>query len=121
MQDPQSIAKLIKSIRFPFLVEEYQIHEKIAEIFSQNHLDFVHEYKLGPYARIDFFVDGVGIEVKKGKQSYKSLLAQLKKYAAYPDICAIIVVVQSAVKLPAKIVNKPIFCIPLYQSWSVSL
>ncbi len=116
----QQITSIIQSIHFPFLTDEYQIHRLIAAALSTANIRFQHEYKLGSYARIDFFVEGIGIEVKTNKADRRAILAQLKKYAAYDAVYAIIVVVQRAMKLPAELDHKAIISIPVYRSWGIS-
>jgi len=121
MRRVEQLVEILRSIRFPFLTEEAQIHEIIANALKEAKLDYTHEYKLGTHARIDFFVDGVGIEIKKGRVSRAALLVQLRKYAVYDVLCAIIVVTQQGISLPKSICHKPIVSIHMYQSWSVSL
>ncbi len=117
----QRLVSVLQSQKPPFFVTEEQMHAFVANCLEQNQIEYIHEYRFANRARIDFYCDGIGIEIKKGKPNRAQILAQLKKYAEENTICAIIVLVQSAMQLPQSLANKPIYVLPIYKAWSLSL
>ena len=57
----------LKELRSPFALYETDIHQMVAKRLSNAELPFIHEAKLGPGCRIDYLVETIGIEIKKGK------------------------------------------------------
>ena len=66
-------------------------------------LPCAHEYRLAPRRRIDFFVGGVGVEIKKGRPNARDLLRQVERYLACDELAEIIVVTQKDTPLPARV------------------
>ena len=80
-----------------------------------------HEYRLAPRRRIDFFLDGVGVEIKKGRPNARELLKQVERYLACDELKEIIVVTQKDTPLPARVLGKRVTCISLDRLWGVAL
>ena len=121
MNQIQSILSALSGIRVCAQPEESEIHAAICHALTEAEIDFVHEYKLGPGRRIDFFCGGVGVEVKKGRPVAARLRAQAKKYAESPELSALIIVAQRPCYLPDSIDGKRIYLLSLDRLWGVAL
>ena len=115
------ICDALAAVRTPAQPEEYDIHAAIAVALQSAGLEFEHEHKLGPRRRIDFLVDRVGIEVKKGRPASSALAKQLRRYLESDDLDAVIVVTQRVTALPKTIGGKPVYLISLNRLWGVAL
>ncbi len=82
---------------------------------------YQHEYRLAPRRRIDFFVDGVGVEIKKGRPNARELLLQVQRYLEADALKEIIVVTQKDTPLPARVNGKRVTSISLNRLWGVAL
>lgn len=116
-----SLLRALSSVRTPAQPEEYDIHAAIASALTEAGLCYEHEYKLGPRCRIDFRVERVGIEVKKGRPAVAALTRQLRRYMASEALDAVVVVTQRAVQLPDTIAGKPLYQVSLNRLWGVAL
>ncbi len=122
MLNINKILNLLKGAKFPFAIEEYQIHQSIINLFYENNIKFIHEYKIKSNSRIDFFVeDEIGVEVKKGRPNRTNLIKQLTRYSECESICAIIVIVEKSIILPSSINGKKIYSINLNSQWGIAL
>lgn len=70
---------------------EMDFHKGLEQAFAEAHLEVVHEYNLGKSGNIDFFLDGIGIEVKV-KGSSSAVLRQIYKYLECDEVKEIILV-----------------------------
>ena len=70
---------------------EMDLHRSLEEVFNVAGIDYVHEYALGKTGAIDFFIDGIGIEVKT-KGSPSAIIRQLHKYLEHDEIECILLV-----------------------------
>lgn len=111
----------LETLRIADVPEESDLHALIARAFQARGLDFEHEAVLGPGKRVDFLVDGIAIEVKKGKPVKSRLLTQLKGYLQSEKVHGIIVVAQQRVLLPQTLNGKPIKCVVLNRLWGIAL
>ena len=102
---------------------ERQIREIVEEVEALRAagLPCAHEYRLAPRRRIDFFVGGVGVEIKKGRPDPAALRRQLDRYAVCQGVEALVVLTQRAVTLPATLCGKPVRSLALNQLWGVAL
>ena len=100
---------------------EMDIHKMVAKRLSEAGLPFVHEAKLAPGCRIDYLVDGIGIEIKKGRPDAAAVKKQLSRYAACDGVKAIILLTQRTVTVPPSVLGKPVHVIVLNQLWGVAL
>ena len=115
------IKSALYGIRSPAAPGEYDLHKLIADALTLAGLEAHHEYKLGARCRIDFIVDDIGIEVKKGRPTPSLLRKQLARYLEYDAIHGAIIVTQQSVLLPERILGKPIVCLSLNKLWGVAL
>ena len=119
--DPERIIAALRELRSPFALYEQDIHQAVARRLTDAGLPFLHEKHLAPGCRIDFWCEGVGIEIKKGKPRPAALLEQLRRYAVSDEIAALVVLTQRSVRLPASVCGKPLVQITLNQLWGVAL
>lgn len=119
--DPERIIAALRELRSPFALYEQDIHQAVARRLTDAGLPFLHEKPLTPGCRIDFWCQGVGIEIKKGKPRPAALLEQLRRYAVSDEIAALVVLTQRSVRLPASVCGKPLVQITLNQLWGVAL
>lgn len=119
--DPERIIAALRELRSPFALYEQDIHQAVARRLTDEGLPFLHEKPLTPGCRIDFWCEGVGIEIKKGKPRPAALLEQLRRYAVSDEIAALVVLTQRSVRLPASVCGKPLVQITLNQLWGVAL
>lgn len=119
--EPERIIAALRELRSPFALYEKDIHQAVARRLTDAGLPFLHEKPLTPGCRIDFWCEGVGIEIKKGKPRPAALLEQLRRYAVSDEIAALVVLTQRSVRLPASVCGKPLVQITLNQLWGVAL
>lgn len=122
MKQIVNLRSIIETLRISNIPEEYDLQRIIAEALEQAHVAYIKEYKLGPRNRIDFFVDGIGIEIKKGKPNRVAVQNQLYRYADFDEIHGIILVVErNVVGIPSEINLKPCYVIGLNRLWGIAI
>ena len=114
----ERIVRALKALRIPLIENEYTLHDMIAAVLQDGGFCVCHEVRLAPRCRIDFLVDGVGIEVKRGKQDKRK---QCERYLACDALDALIVVLDGAVMLPDTLCGKPVYVIGLNKLWGIAL
>ena len=115
------ILSALGGVRAPAQPGEYDLHSLISAALSRAGISCAHEYRLAPRCRIDFFAEGVGIEVKKGRPDRNALLKQIARYLASAEVEALVVVTQRAVLLPDEIGGKRVRLLSLKRLWGVAL
>lgn len=68
---------------------ESELHEGVASVLRDEGIEFAREWSLGQGDRVDFFVDGVALEIKT-EGSRSALLRQLHRYAMHPHVQAVV-------------------------------
>ena len=119
--DTQEVLRALSTLRASAMPGEYDLHRLVAEALKAAGLPCIHEYRLAPRRRIDFFVGGVGVEIKKGRPNARELLRQVERYLACDELREIIVVTQKDTPLPARVLGKRVTCISLDRLWGVAL
>ena len=117
----EEVSRAIATLRAPATPGEYGLHRMVAGALKAAGLPYIHEYRLAPRRRIDFFVDGVGVEIKKGRPNARDLLSQVERYLACDELAEIIVVTQKDTPLPARVLGKRVTSISLNRLWGVAL
>ena len=115
------LTRTLSGLRIPLIVNEYQLHEHIAAALRDGGFVIQHEAVLGPRCRIDFLIDGVGIEVKRGKPQKAALLRQCARYLASEQLDALILVLDTSVSLPRELGGKPLITFGLNKLWGIAL
>ena len=102
------LVDMIGHHRFTF-ADEDQLHQALAKLMTQEHIEFASEVRLTPHDRIDFMVGRVGIEVKVG-HPLSSVLRQLHRYAQCPEVDELLLVTTRAphAATPETINGKPV-------------
>ena len=114
-------ARALSTLRAGATPGEYDLHHLVAEALRAAGIPYRHEYRLAPRRRIDFFVDGVGVEIKKGRPNARDLLLQVRRYLEADELKEIIVVTQKDTPLPARVDGKRVTNISLNRLWGVAL
>lgn len=116
-----AVLDALRAMRPPFQPLEADLHALVGAQLEACGLPHTHEARLMQGCRIDFLVGDVGVEIKNGKPSPKTLCAQLSRYAQCPALGALVVVSWRAVALPPSIGGKPVHALSLSALWGVSL
>lgn len=111
----------LSTLRVPATGTEYDLHALIAASLERGGFVVSHEARLGPRCRIDFLVDGIGIEVKRGKIARRPLLAQCERYLSCGQLRALIVVGEKSLRLPETLCGKPLISFGVNRLWGVAL
>ena len=115
------LTQTLSTLRIPLTESDYQLHECIAAALTSGGFVIQHEAALGPRCRIDFLVDGVGIEVKRGKPQKSARVRQCSRYMASDKLEALILVLDTSVSLPGELCGKPLVTFGLNRLWGIAL
>lgn len=108
---------VLKNLRVHMVTEEFIIHERIKSLLDEQGISFRHEVSIGKGSRIDFIVDGIGIEVKKGKPNRSSVLNQLSRYSESDEIDGLILVIERSMDMPEQLNGKECRVVALNKLW----
>lgn len=119
----EEVVRSLSGLRVGKIIEEYDLQERIARALFQADIPFKKEFKLGRGSRVDFLTgDGVAIEVKKGKPNRTRLVEQINQYARYQEVKAIIIVVETSLRIPIRESGgKPCTVMGLQKLWGIAL
>ena len=117
----KQLTSALSTLRIPLTESEYQLHTLIAAALKDGGFSVQHEAMIAPRCRIDFLVDGVGIEVKRGKPDRRRLTEQCRRYLEQDALEALILVVDTRVFLPSLLCGKPILVVGLNRLWGIAL
>jgi len=100
-------------IQFQYLLtSEKQLQNAIENSFKKNNVSYEREKNLTPFGKVDFFINGIAIEVKiKGQK--KSIYRQCRDYCQHPEVEGLMLLTSVAMALPETIDNKPIIVFSL--------
>lgn len=115
------IERTLQTLRIPLTDSEYRLHDLIAAALTDGGFSVCHEVSIAPRCRIDFLIDGVGIEVKRGKPDKRRLREQCERYLMQEQVEALILVLDGAVTLPNIIAGKPVRVVGLNRLWGIAL
>lgn len=122
---PDKIEKLIgilSQLRVNVATDEYEIQEKIEDLLDANGVSYKKEHRLAPRNRVDFLTDaGIAIEVKKGKPNRLVVQRQLERYASFDQVKAVILVVETSLRVPKTVNGKPCTSFGLHKLWGIAL
>jgi hypothetical protein len=93
----------------------------IAAALLDGGFDVRHEAAIAPRCRIDFLIDRIGIEVKKGRPERGRLIRQAERYLSSDKLDALIIAVERNVDVPSFICGKPVTVMGLNRLWGVAL
>lgn len=90
-----AVVASVQRLRVHAIVAEVDLHRAIARQLAADGIEASHEVVLGPRCRIDFLtVDGVGIEVKRGRTWGAKVRAQVGRYLAFDRVRALVLVTE---------------------------
>lgn len=116
------VCAAISSIRVMHVNMEYDLQRDVATALAAQNISFQKEYQLGPGNRVDFLIDGIVVEIKKGKPNRQRVLEQIQRYAHFECVGAVVLVVQTSLQMPIEMVNeKPCKIIGLQKLWGIAL
>lgn len=110
-----TIIALLESYAFP-LHSEAKLQQAIEKQMTQAGIPFIREYRLGTKDRVDFFSEGLAIEIKIHGQP-KAIYRQCKSYCEYDEVKALVLVTNRTMGFPKEVNGKPCFVVKLGRSW----
>lgn len=120
-EEARRVTDALLTIRCGASAAEEELHRQVAQALRAAGIEAVHEARLAPRCRIDFLAGETGIEVKKKRPERAKLIAQLARYAACPQVRALVVVAPQGVNLPKSIGGKRVTMLALVRLWGISL
>lgn len=115
---PAEIVRLLQRCRLDLSTEKH-LQEGIEEAFKESGVEFEREKRLSPKDIPDFLVaGGIIVECKMRNKSRKiAIYQQLSRYAASPEVTAIILASNVSMGLPPEINGKPVYAASLSTGW----
>ena len=110
-QEVQTLFEYLKGQKLP-LQSEAELQKAILKFLPEAQP----EYRLDPKSRIDFFVNGIGIEVKIKGQA-RAIYKQCERYCGFDQIQALVIVTNRSMGFPKEMCGKPIFVFKLGTAW----
>ncbi len=87
-------------------------------------ISVIREHRLGPADRVDFWIGGrIALEVKGPRHQARPTLRQLARYAAHPEVEAVILATARAMSVPLALAGSapgetvPIYGVNLGRAW----
>ena len=111
----------LTALRAPLQQGEYDLHRLVMDALDAAALPWEHEVRLAPRCRIDLMCGSVGVEIKRGAVDKARVLQQLSRYAACPQVTALILVTEKTIPLPHAIGGKPVRLLCLNRLWGIAL
>lgn len=117
---PKTLAITLSGARFS-LVSEKKTQDDIEAFLTGRCIDFSREHRMlatdGKTDIPDFMVGGILVEVKANGASAGPTIRQLERYAAHPEVTAIILVTNRAMNPPSEINGKPVLALSTGRAW----
>jgi len=112
------VVRLLQRCRLD-LSSEKHLQEGIERALKDSGIAFEREKRLSPQDIPDFLVEGgIAIECKMRNKARKiAIYQQLSRYAAYPEVSAIVLAANLSMGLPAEINGKPVYKASLSAGW----
>ncbi len=120
----EEVLSAIKQLRVGKIYDEYELQAAIADVFDKHKIAYSKERRLGPGSRVDFLTQsGAAVEVKKGKPNRTRLIKQISRYAEYPEVKAVVIVVETSLRIPVTQTTngKPCAVVGLQKLWGIAL
>ena len=111
------LVRLIQRHRFD-LSNEKSMQAQLAEVMTENKIEFEREKPLNQRDIPDFMVSGgIAIECKMRGARKMDVFNQLRRYAGHDDVKVLILATNLSMGLPAEIGGKPSFFASLSRGW----
>ena len=117
----ERVCAALRALRLPPQRDEAALHGLAAEALTACGIPFVHEARLAPRCRADFLCGGVCVEIKRGPVDRARVRAQLARYAALPEVTALVLLTERTVDLPRTLAGKPVRNLCLNRLWGIAL
>lgn len=112
----KSVHSALKSKRLP-ISDEKELQSQIRDLLIHPVGQMLEvEKRLDGKNIIDFFINGIGIEVKV-KGSKREIYKQCVRYCEFPEVKALILISSVSMGFPKQINGKDCYVIKLSESW----
>ena len=98
------------------LTTEAAAHRAISAALTDAGIEHVNEARITPSERIDILSGKVGVEVKVGHRR-RDIWRQLERYAALPEIAALVLATGTAFPDVSEVGGKPLIIADLSKGW----
>jgi len=98
------------------MTDEKRLQQEISEVFLRAGMEVLREFSLDAKNRVDFFVNGIAIEIKV-KGTAAATLAQIERYSKFESVKELLLVTTKSHPVPARVNGKPLFVVRLGYSW----
>lgn len=115
MNKVEEILTAIKSRSLPITTEK-ELQVEIEKLLIEKGIDHQREYRLDKSNIVDFFIDGIAVEVKI-KSPAKKMYRQCERYCQFDEVEALILLTSRTTGFPEEINNKPCYVHSLGMQW----
>lgn len=115
MEFEHNIVNILNSYKFPINTEK-ELQECIKTIFNDNGIKFQKEYRLDEKSIVDFYINGIAIEIKI-KGSAKNIYRQCVRYCENEKVKTLILVSSKSMGFPEEINNKSCYFVNLSKNY----
>lgn len=109
------ILSVLRSRAFSITTEK-ELQAEIEKAFIKEGVEFEREYRLDNKNIVDFFIDGVAVEVKI-KGAKKAVYKQCERYCSFDETKALVLVTNLTMGFPKQINGKDCYYHSLGKSW----
>lgn len=109
------IIHMLSGTRFPLNAEK-DLQSAIESWFRTNHVDHIREHRLDPKNILDFYINGIAIEVKI-RGSSMEIYRQCARYCKFDQVKSMILVTNRSMGFPKEINGKPCYVLNLGKAW----
>jgi hypothetical protein len=111
------IVRLLQRCRLD-LSSEKRVQEQIEQVLTDAGIVFEREKRLSVSDIPDFLIDGgILVECKMRGARKMDIYRQMRRYAAYPEVRALLLVSNLVMGLPSEIDGKPVYSASLSRGW----
>ena len=98
------------------LASEKELQFKIKIVLSKNGVAAEAEHRFTPNDIVDFFIDGIAIEVKI-KGSAAEIFKQCERYCQFEEVKELLLITNRSMGFPKEINGKPCYVLNLGNAW----
>ncbi|TXI88293.1 MAG: hypothetical protein E6Q40_03850 [Cupriavidus sp.] len=102
-------------------LSEEDIHNELSRALVQARIPHKREHVFASGCRADLWIDGVVVEVKKGRPERAKLAEQVARYVSKDNVHAVIIVLERSIGFDDGAFGKPVTVVSLNQQWGISL
>lgn len=100
--------------------EQDELHPKVEEAIKLVGLPYEHEKRVAPRCRVDFWIEGVVVEIKRARPNMVRLEAQVARYAD-AGAKGLIIVTERGLGLPLMIGGVLVRGVALEANWGITV